>query len=223
MIKEEITQNIVGQTFNGVKVEQVTDGTLATVGKPIYRYKLRGKTDWIRDAEEKVVMVESETPLFAGYQHRGVHAGTELISVRCGDPDDKRVWVIVDPIYAPKQIDRDPVTRRPIIVHDVVNRKTSGSGQNVFILSYDEFLELVNSRNEKDGGEEAITVTDDPPVDEREAQPFTDGETDFIRENYETMSDAELATYLEAEEKLVRDYRLKVLKLKKAPFGGKKA
>jgi hypothetical protein len=204
---EEVNKDIVGLVFNGIMVTQVTDGTLDTVPKAIYRYKFPVKDGYLKDREERTIIKESRRPMF-GARINGKQLGTELIDVKCGDPDDMRVWWVVDPKFTKKPIGRDPGTKRPIMV-DVLVR-----GTEHFVGSYQEFIDLVNSRN----GDESETVID-AVGDEPGAELFSEEDIEYIRKNYRKKTDQEMADELGVEFDLLRDFRLKTLKLKK-PKGG---
>lgn len=210
---EEISVDIVGQIFNDILVTQVTDGTLNTVPHPVYRYKFPIKGGYLKDKEEKIIIKESRSQMF-GTKIDGRQLGTELIDVRCGDPDDKRVWWVKDPVFGKKVIYRDPGTRRPVTI-DVLRRPVKHS-----VGTYQEFVDLVNSR---DGGkphpDDEIGDFGESHGDELPEDTFTDDDTDYIKANYMTMTDKEMAKELGADVGILRDFRLKTLKLKK-PRGG---
>jgi len=210
VVVAEVTKEIVGSMFNGLFVVKVTDGTMDTVPEVIYRYKLRGKTDYIRDKEERVIIKESPVPLYGDRHTDGRQVGTELIEVICAKPDDKHVWWIVDPKFTTVPIDRDPVTRRMITTQKIIKPYKGGYG------TYQEFVDAVNAHatQEEPETEPGMEPTATPASDE-----FTDEDIAYIKANYQTMTDDQMAEFLGAETNLLRDFRVKTLKLKKKPFG----
>lgn len=209
---EEINKDIVGMVFNGILVTQVTDGTLDTVPVPVYRYKIPVEDGYLRDKEEKIIIKESRSQMF-GTKVGAKQYGTELIEVVCGDPDDKRVWWVEDPKYRKKVIARDPGTKKHVSV-DVLIKPKHGMG------TYEEFVDLVNSRGEKKDEEIA---EDDIPIAAPDDEDFDHTDIEFIKANYMTMGDADIAEELDTDEDSVRQFRVKTLGLKKnAKKGAKK-
>jgi hypothetical protein len=206
---EEVNKDIVGLKFNGIMVTQVTDGTKETVPKVIYRYKFPVKDGYLKDREERTIIQETRKPMF-GARINGRQLGTELIDVKCGDTEDKRVWWVVDPKFTKKPIGRDPGTKRPIMVDVLIK------GTKHFVGSYQEFIDLVNSRNGDESETEIEAVGDEPGV-----ELFSEEDIEYIQKNYRKKTDQEMADELSVELDLLRDFRLKTLKLKK-PKGGKR-
>lgn len=212
MILAEITKELIGMTLNEGKifVLKITDGTMATVANVIYRYKFPIRGGYLRDKEENIIIKESKVQLF-GYvvPGTGKKVGTELIDVRCADPDDKHVWWVENPRFITKIIDRDPVTHRNITVTSLIE----GSGTSK-VGTYEEFLEVVNR-------DKNVAVADAEPPDPIDVPELSELDDDYIKDNYEKMTDAEMADYFKIEEKVLKDYRLKTLGLKRKPFGVK--
>ena len=211
MILAEITKDIVGSLFNDGKiyVTRVTDGTMETVSKFTWRYKFpTGPGKYLRDKEEKLIIRESDQALFGFTDpYTGKQLGTELIEVVCGDPGDKHVFWVENPKFWTKVLDRDPITKRAITVTTLVK----GAGKHC-MGTYDEFLAVVNA----DGTENDFESPEPPVVDD-----LSELDDEYIKANYEAMSDKEMGEYFNIDEKAMRDYRVKTLKLKKKAFGKK--
>ena len=211
MILQEITPNIVGSLFNDGKifVTRVNDGTIETVAKAKYRYKMPiGSGRYLADKEERVIIHESDQPIFTYTDpYTGKKLGTELVDVSCGDPDDKHVFWVEDPKFYTKILDRDPITKRAITVQSLVK----GVGKHC-VGTYEEFLAVVNA----DGVDNDFQTPDLPVVDD-----LDELDDEYIKANYEAMSDKDMAEYFAIDEKTMRDYRVKKLGLKKKAFGKK--
>ena len=203
----EISKEIVGLIYNGILVTKVTDGTMDTVPEVIYRYKFPVEKGYAKDREEKTIIKESPKQLF-GYNLNGKQVGTELIDVRCAKPDDKRVWWVPNAKFIKEVYDRDPVTKRAITRDKLVNPQHC-------VGTYEEFVEAVNRATKED----AETPDMDIPGATPDEEDFNHEDIEFIKANYKTMSDADMAEELATDEVSVREFRVKTLKLKKKPGG----
>jgi len=212
---EDISKDIVGKEFNGLFVTKVTDGTMDTVTEHIYRYKFpkRGAAgNYLRDKEEKVIVKDFTSQQFGAklpeLGGRDKVYGTELIDIfpagfdedlfkktgikRC---NDFRVWWKEGHRHEEEFVDTHFLTQENIYRDKVV-------GGTHHVGTWQEFLDAVN-KNEPG------------PEDYLPNDPLTPADIDFIKANYKEMSDAQMAKKIGATEQEVKEYRLKVLKLKK--------
>jgi hypothetical protein len=158
---DDINLGIVGKEFNGKRVLAVHDGTINGTTRMTYRYKLPIEGGYLRDNEEKLVVLESHTspkdggvsgPIGGRILYGNKRYGCELIEIVPTDydeayfkktgikrNDDMKVWWIEGHTVQVVVDFAHPLTRQPLEYHEKLIGGTSHES------TWQEFVDAVNA------------------------------------------------------------------------------
>jgi hypothetical protein len=158
---DDINLGIVGKEFNGKRVLRVHDGTINGTTKMTFRYKLPIEGGYLKDNEEKLVILESHTfpkdggmsgPVGGRILYNNRRYGVELIEIVPTDYDqdyfkktgikrnnDMKVWW-KDGHVTEMIVDfRHPISSQPLQQHEEFKGGEGHEG------TWQEFVDAVNA------------------------------------------------------------------------------